>query len=126
WEVRLHILVRRRWVGTPLFSAFCYSAAVDSPHYPHPLQLTAAHARPLQRDLLSLEVSVWGHFYSVREGTLSKSFNRCFSSYGGKLSIFSFVNSEAKAFSCSVEERNRSAGTRNFFLVGQPPVSTTT
>src|SRR5712691_7601440 len=48
----------------------------DPSHDFHPLQLTTAHGCPLQRDLLwAGGLSLRGHFYRVREGTLSKSFN---------------------------------------------------
>src|ERR1700723_1877665 len=47
-----------------------------SSHHFYSLQLTRAHSRPLQLDTpLAGGLSLRGHFYSVREGTLSNSFN---------------------------------------------------
>src|ERR1700757_4635064 len=54
----LRLAITQLQHGSCIFQSQC--PTVDSPHYPHSLQLTAAHARPLQRDLLWLEVSFYG------------------------------------------------------------------
>src|SRR5271166_5138608 len=71
----LYLAITQLQHGSCIFQFQC--PTVDSPHYPHPLQLTAAHARPHStRPPVAGGLSLRGHFYSVREGTLSKSFNR--------------------------------------------------
>src|SRR5271165_1223432 len=70
----LYLAITQLQHGSCIFQFQC--PTVDSPHYPHPLQLTAAHARPHStRPPVAGGLSLRGHFYSVREGTLSKSFN---------------------------------------------------
>src|ERR1039458_10200731 len=54
------------------------------PHHLHSLQLPPTHRCPLQQTSSGWRFSLRGHFYRVREGTLSKSFN---SSYIGKTAI---------------------------------------
>src|SRR5271165_5908990 len=70
----LYLAITQLQHGSCIFQFQC--PTVDSPHYPHPLQLTAAHARPHStRPPVAGGLSLRGYFYSVREGTLSKSFN---------------------------------------------------
>src|ERR1019366_7430584 len=45
------------------------------PHHLHSLQLPPTHRCPLQQTSSGWRFSLRGHFYRVREGTLSKSFN---------------------------------------------------
>src|ERR1039458_588086 len=46
------------------------------PHHFYSLQLPPAHGSPLQQTSSGWRFSLRGHFYRVRQGTLSKSFNR--------------------------------------------------